>query len=344
MENLLIFLPFLVPVIVANYSERQRLAPHAAGDERTGRSLDLVLRYAPYALLILINLGLLGFAGIALLNQLATMLMPEQMEQTGPQVFSGNWWAVALISLLTALLAFLPLIPMVRRWLVRILPIDPDSLVHMTALCFAIYQIGISLGQMALIGSLENLTNAELSLTIADVLFSGLPLILFALVGVGLLIRRDGSLSWRRLGLKWPTWKQLLIAVGITASLLAFDYGVTLLWERLDPAGYDLLDRVTENIFGNLMTVGGALALGLSAGISEELLFRGAVQPRLGLLFATFLFTIGHLQYGLTIATLEIFIIGLVLGLVRNGMSTTICIVIHAAYNSTGVLLGLLQP
>lgn len=344
MENLLILLPFLVPVIVANYSERRRLSSYATGDEHTDRSLDLVLRYAPHALLILINLGLLGFVGIALLNQLATMLMPQEMAQMGQQVFSGNWWAVALISLITALLAFLPLIPAVRRWLAGFLPIDPDSLVHMTALCFAIYQIGISLGQMALIGSLENLTKVELSLTIADVLFSGVPLVLFALVGVGLLIRRDGSHSWSRLGLKWPTWKQLLIAVGITALLLAFDYGVNLLWERIDPVGYDLLDRVTENIFGNLMTVGGALVLGLSAGISEELLFRGAVQPRLGLLVATFLFAIGHLQYGLTIATLEVFIIGLVLGLVRNWTHTTICILIHAAYNATGVLLGLLQP
>ena len=92
------------------------------------------------------------------------------------------------------------------------------------------------------------------------------------------------------------------------------------------------------------MTVGGAVVLGLSAGISEELLFRGAVQPRLGLLLASILFAVGHVQYGFTVATLEVFVIGLVLGLVRNRTNTTICILIHAGYNSVGVLLGLLQP
>ncbi len=43
-------------------------------------------------------------------------------------------------------------------------------------------------------------------------------------------------------------------------------------------------------------------------------------------------------------ATLEIFVIGLVLGLMRNRTNTTVCILIHASYNAVGVLLGLLQP
>jgi membrane protease YdiL (CAAX protease family) len=96
-----------------------------------------------------------------------------------------------------------------------------------------------------------------------------------------------------------------------------------------------------ETLFGGLSTVAGAFALGLSAGISEELLFRGAVQPRLGLLLTTFLFAIGHLQYGLTVATFEVFLIGLVLGLVRKRSNTTVCIIIHASYNTLGTLLGM---
>ena len=155
------------------------------------------------------------------------------------------------------------------------------------------------------------------------------------------LIRRDGPRTWRRLGLHRPTGRQLLAAVGLTLLLLTFDFLVNWTWQELDPAGYDLLDRVSDNIFGDLATVGGAIVLGLSAGISEELLFRGALQPRLGLLLASLLFAIGHLQYGLTVAAIEIFIIGLVLGLVRNRTSTTICILIHAAYNTVGTLLGM---
>ncbi len=324
MENLLVYLPFLVPAVVAQFGERRRWA-----------------RYATYGLLITINLVLLGLVALFLLNQVVTMFRPDLLE---PQSLEVNWWGAAGACLLTSIAAFVPLILSVRRWLARWLPIDPDSTVHATALTFAVYQIGLSLVQMILIGDLENLTSADLALTIWDVLLSGVPVMLFALVGVGLFVRRDGRSTVERLGLLRPTWKQLVAAAGIIILLLALDLGVNLFWQEVDPAGYDLLDRVTENIFGDLVTVGGAIALGLSAGIGEELLFRGAVQPRLGLLLAAILFTIGHLQYGLTLATLEIFIIGLVLGLMRYRANTTICILIHAGYNTVGTLLGLLQP
>jgi membrane protease YdiL (CAAX protease family) len=338
MEALLIYLPFVVPVVVANVAERRRQRQFTTGDPRTDSVLDLLLRYAPYAVLIIINLGLMGIAGLALLNELAKLLAPELLDE---QALAANWLGVALAALLTAILACLPLIPALRRWLARWLPIDPHSVVHTTALAFAIYQIGLSLGQMALIGDLENLTDVALALNVWDLVLTGVPLALFALLGVGLFIRRGGGSTLERLGLRLPTWRQLVVALVVTGLLLAFDYLLSVTWEAVDPAGYDLLKRVTENIFGGLATVGGALALGLSAGISEELLFRGAVQPRLGLLLTTFLFALGHLQYGLTLATFEVFIIGLVLGLLRRRTSTSICIVIHAAYNTVGTLLGM---
>jgi uncharacterized protein len=339
MEIFWIYLPLLVPVVVANLSERHRLSPYSIKNPRTAAGLDLWLRtLLPYGLPVSINLGLLAFAALALLSQLATMLMPEQV---APQGLAPNWWAVAAACLATSLLAFLPLIPAVRRWLARFLPIDPGSVVHMTAMIFAVYQIGLSLGQMALIGDLENLTNAELALTVPDLLLTAVPLILFAVAGVGLFIRRGGRSALERLGLLRPTWKQLILAVVVLVLFVALNFFVNSAWQRMDPASFDLLDRVTNNLFGNLMTTGGAIALGLSAGISEELLFRGAVQPRLGLLLATILFAIGHLQYGLTVATLQIFVIGLVLGLVRKRTHTTICILIHAGYNAAIVLLGL---
>ncbi|NIV38366.1 MAG: CPBP family intramembrane metalloprotease, partial [Anaerolineae bacterium] len=273
-------------------------------------------------------------------NALALMLMPE-MTESG--LDAGGWLGMSAAAFITALLAFLPLLPQIRQWLARWLPINPDSLVHMTALVFAIYQIGLSLGQMALLGNLKVLANSEELLTIWDVVLSGIPLVLFALAGVGLLIRRRGPGTWQRLGLRRPTWKQLLAAVGIAVLLLGFDFLVSWVWQGLDPAGYDMLEKVNENLFGGLATVGGAIALGLSAGISEELLFRGAVQPRLGLLLTTVLFTIGHLQYGLTLATLQVFVIGLVFGLMRKRTgSVIVCMVSHATYNMVGTLLGMI--
>jgi membrane protease YdiL (CAAX protease family) len=324
MSTLLVYLPFLAPVVVAQFARRERWA-----------------RYLTYGLLVAINLGLLGIAGLALLNELAKTFMPQAMQ---PGSSAVDWLGVAAACLFTSILAFLPLLPSVRRWLARLLPIDPGSIVHMTALTFAIYEIGLSLAQMALIGNLENLTESGLSLTIWDIVLTGIPLTLFALVGVGLFIRRGWQSTLERLGLRRLTWKQLAVAVGVTALFLGMDIIVNLVWQQIDPASYDLLDRVTNNLFGGLSTVTGALVLGISAGISEELLFRGAVLPKLGLFLTTVLFAIGHLQYGLSIATLEVFIIGLVLGLLRYRTNTTTCILVHASYNMLTVLFGMWQP
>jgi membrane protease YdiL (CAAX protease family) len=322
MENLLIYLPFLVPAAVAQFGERQRWA-----------------RATTYALLIVINITLVGLAGFLLINQLLAWLEPDLVEIEGPPF---NWWAAAAACILTSAVACVPLIPVARRWLARRLPIDPESVVHTTALAFAVYQVGLSLGQMVLIGDLANLEGVDLALTVWDVLLTGILLLLFALVGVGFLTRRDGRATMERLGLRRPTWAQLALAVGLTILLLAISFAIDLFWFEVDPVGYDLLGEVTENIFGNLVTVGGAVLLGLSAGVSEELLFRGAVQPRLGLLLATILFAAGHLHFGLTLATLQILVIGLVLGLVRKWTNTTVCILIHAGYNTVETLLGLL--
>jgi uncharacterized protein len=324
MENLLVILPFLVPVILANLGERQRWA-----------------RLGTYALLLAINVGLLALAGLLMLNELARAITPELVAVQSPPV---NWWGMAVAAALTSLLAFVPLLPAARRWLARFLPIQAESVVHTTALTFAVYQIGLSLGQMAFIGSLENLAESELTLDIWDVVLTGAPLTLLALFGVGLFVRRGLGSTLERLGLQRVTGKQLIAVIVITALLLGFDQAVNLIWREVDPSSLDQLQKVMDNLFGNLMTVGGAIALGLSAGISEELLFRGAVQPRLGLLPASVLFAVGHLQYSLTLATLQVFLIGLVLGLVRKRTNTTLCILIHASYNTVGVLMGLGQP
>ena len=339
MEQLLLLLLFLVPVIVANYAERHRRSPYTLASPRASKNLDLALRYLPYGVLIAINVGLIGLSALALWNSLALMLMPEM---AGSGIQAGGWLAMSAASFISGVAAFLPLLPQIRQRLARWLPIDPDSLVHMTALAFAVYQIGLSLGQMALIGDLESLASADAVLTVWDVILSAVPFVIFALAGVGLLIRRQGPHTWQRLGLRRPTWKQLIAALVIAGLLLGFDFLVSWVWQAIDPAGYELLDKVNENLFGGLATVGGAIALGLSAGISEELLFRGAIQPRLGLLLTTLLFALGHLQYGLTLATLQVFIIGLVLGLMRKRTgSVVLCIVTHAAYNMVGTLLGM---
>ena len=324
MESMLLFLPFVLVVILANVGERQLWA-----------------RYLTYASLIATNVALFGAAVLALLLALIGELRPELV---GWLPWAINWPVVALVCLLTSLLASVALLRPARSWLAQRLSLEAHSMVHTTAVVYAVYLVGGSLAQAALIGDLENLILVGLSLSVWDVLLTGLTMLLFALVGVGLVVRRDVRKTLERLGVGGLSWRQLAGVVCLTVLLLALDYGVNAAWEAIDPASYGVLAGVNELLFGNLMTVGGALVLGLSAGISEELLFRGAVQPRLGLVLASLLFTVGHLQYGFTVAIFEVFVIGLVLGLVRNRANTTACIIIHAGYNTLGVLLGILQP
>ena len=85
----------------------------------------------------------------------------------------------------------------------------------------------------------------------------------------------------------------------------------------------------------------GVAALALLPGICEELLFRGALQPRFGLLPTAVLFTSIHSQYGISLDLVGIFVIGLSLGLIRKWTNTTTSMTAHVSYNLlAGVTLG----
>jgi membrane protease YdiL (CAAX protease family) len=81
--------------------------------------------------------------------------------------------------------------------------------------------------------------------------------------------------------------------------------------------------------------------LSLASAIGEELLFRGALQPWLGIGFTSAAFALLHLdpERGLSIWTLWAFVGGLVLG---YSYETTNCIwvpiAIHAAVNSIAIV------
>ncbi|HYM97586.1 MAG TPA: CPBP family intramembrane glutamic endopeptidase, partial [Candidatus Sulfotelmatobacter sp.] len=75
----------------------------------------------------------------------------------------------------------------------------------------------------------------------------------------------------------------------------------------------------------------------------EEILFRGALQPRIGLVATAILFTSIHTQYGLSLDALSVFVIALGLGLIRKYTNTTTSGLCHVTYNLvTGIsLVGL---
>lgn len=317
------YLPFWGIMLLANRAER----------DKTARTLT-------YLSLVLVNLFLLCGALVCL--GLYAISQPEWREAMPDLVLPFE--SAALLGLAgalaaTALAALAFLLPPVRRLLARWLPIDPASCMDCVALAFAVYFVGLTALQFGLLGGVEGLALADFSPTAADLLFSGLALIIFALLGVGWIMRRSTGETLRRLGLGRMQAKHLLLALGLIPAFLILDVAVSLVWSSLDPAGAEQVANANKALFGGMATLSLAVPLALATGIGEEVLFRGAVQPRLGLWFTSVTFALGHLQYGLSPALLQILALGLVLGLVRQRVNTTTCIVIHALYNLSNLFL-----
>jgi len=220
----------------------------------------------------------------------------------------------------------------VRAALARWLPIDPESPVHALALALAVMLLGVDIGVIAFTDVLgANIKGAPL--TIADLAFNEVPFLVFALAGVGLFVRRDLPSSARRLGVVRPQWWHIVLALAAAGAFVAIVTGTDALDHSVIPSIANRVDQASNHVFGGLSNPYGIAALALVPAICEDLLFRGALQPRLGLVATAVLFTSVHTEYGLSFDTLGIFVLALGLGLVRKYANTTTSMVCHAAYN-----------
>jgi membrane protease YdiL (CAAX protease family) len=314
----------------------------------------VILPYlAPLAITVAANLGVtrrgwrrLAYFTLAFLNVLAgagglfLIAVPSLLrarEQAG--MAAANTAPLGAAFLVAALLGSLFLQPAVRRLLARGLSIDPDSPVHTTALVFALYLVASSLSLLLLPSSAMLETLGSAGIESQTLVYGQVVMLLFALVGVGLGTRRNVRQVLSRLGLQRPTLRGLGVAAGLIVAFLVLDYAVSVAWCRLWPLNYKLVSESSQRLFAPFNSIPGALVLGLSAGIGEETLFRGALQPRLRILLTALVFTLGHVQYALSPALAEILVIGLVLGWLRERTNTTTCMVTHAGYNFLDTVL-----
>jgi hypothetical protein len=98
----------------------------------------------------------------------------------------------------------------------------------------------------------------------------------------------------------------------------------------LSPGAYDAIGAISDKTQG-AFEVG--LIFAVLAGISEETLFRGALQPRAGILISALLFATIHVQYGATPVVAFVFVHGLAYGWLRRSMNTTTAIIAHTTYD-----------
>jgi len=302
-----------------------------------------------FAVLAYVALGMIyGLAALIGLGLLLTSTLAGTQPDIAVLMGTMNIGLLGWGSLIVSVLGLVVLLRPVRRALASFLPIDPLRTVHAVALSMGalvllqtVFIMGVGIQTMADMMTQSAETGVETgAVSIPGSWFSTLMMVLFGAVGIGWLIRRDGRQTLQRLGIVMPSAMQLLISVGVGALLV----GVIMVLEMASAAlgwGVDEdVARLTEQMLGGLMTtIPGILTIGLAAGIGEEALMRGAAQPRLGLLLTSVIFALLHANYGITLSTLAVLIVGLGLGIVRQRMNTTSAMAVHATYN---IILGLI--
>lgn len=242
--------------------------------------------------------------------------------------------ALFIISIASLLIFIKP----IRRLISRSIAIEPDNNVHtislsLSFLVFYIYVLtAFSLEQL--------IQDSNQGATISSLWTQDILLALTAFFGVGWLQTRNTKETLARLGLVRPTWKMVFIgisfALGFVLVNIFLEQIASILGFGIDPN----VDKITNQQLGPLFeTIPGILTLGLAAALGEELIFRGAMLPKFRLLYTSILFTLVHANYGLSVATLIVFILAITLGILRIRHSTTLTMITHASYN---IILGLL--
>jgi membrane protease YdiL (CAAX protease family) len=243
-----------------------------------------------------------------------------------------------ILLLVVAGVTLLPMFKRVRLLLGRITPIDPNSTVDISGVIVAFW-ILVIFGTVLFTIDLNALAG-QVQITVADSLISVLAYPALALSLVGVWITRGWRESISRLGLERLTAREVGISLALVVPLLIAAVGIDQIGRLVQPERYAQLESILESMSSGVTNPAVALILGFSAGIGEEILFRGAIQPRLGIGFTALLFAVAHSQYGFSFATVGILLIGIVLGYQRKWMNTTSCIITHGAYNTVVFLLS----
>jgi membrane protease YdiL (CAAX protease family) len=240
-----------------------------------------------------------------------------------------NAYVVDFGFMVTSLIASALISRRVRQRVSRIVPIDADNPVHALALVVTV----ILLGVLPTTTAFMNTAADQPALTVADLIANELPLLVIGVTGVGLFIRRNISEAAIRLGLVRPAWWQPVFAIAAAGLFYGFAEAMAVLSQIVTPEVTRQVDTTTQHLFGGLSGPVAIAAIALAPGICEEVLFRGALQPRIGLIATTLLFTAFHSQYGVSLIALSVLILGLGLGLIRKFTNTTTSSICHITFN-----------
>jgi hypothetical protein len=343
---LILFAPLILVMVLANLAEAQRQREEAYQGWAVTSYLVVGAFYG------VLMLGGLLINGFALLVQQQPQLLEELTASTGGPnpllqadslpLLGVGLWAPALVGILV-------LLPPVRRLLARLLPMDAGSPVHAVALSLSaliviqlLFTLGIGLNNLAESLAAQEATGGT-STTLSGLWAQQVLTAVFAFFGVGFLIRSDWSATLQRLGLVVPSLGNIgvgiVVGLGMVPLVMVIEQVSSQFNIGIDPS----VQKLTEQLLGPLFNSPlGIITLGVAAALGEETIFRGAVQPRFGIVLTALLFALVHSNYGISLSTLIVFLFGLLLGIVRKRTNTSTTMISHALYNmSLGILASL---
>jgi hypothetical protein len=316
-------------------------------------SLFAFLTYAPIVLLYLplVAAGLF----IELVGPLASGAHQAQALQDMGMAGIGNQQAATMLQQLGAglwipsLVGMLLLLRPTRRLLARIIPIDPRRTVHAVAVSFTmLIVINLLMTTIFLPMVTRDLqaqsANGTPAITVSMLWGQDILLFVIGIVGVGWLSRRNLGQALQRLGICVPSLRQVAVGVGGGLVLIPLSVGIQFAAGALHVPQDATVQKLTQLLVGPLtQSVLGVVTLGVAAALGEETVFRGALQPRFGLVLTAIMFALLHQQYSFSLSTLVVLILGLVLGFIRDRTNTSTSMIVHAVFNSTQGLLALLN-
>ncbi len=228
----------------------------------------------------------------------------------------------------------LPLVGPLRGLLARFMPFDPSSIPDMVGLSILL-GIALYLTTLNIVGPGAAVT----AVGVTELVTQSLTFVLISYLGVGALISRSLPSATERLGLHMPTLRQTIIALALVVVAFLITATSSILMGVFQPELHKEIEQGLVQMTEQVSTFSGALILGLSAGIGEEVLFRGAIQPRYGIIFTSLVFSLFHVQYGFSLVVLGIFLVGILFGLERQRMNTTTAIITHLVYDTIAVVI-----
>lgn len=182
-------------------------------------------------------------------------------------------------------------------------------------------------------------------ISLGAILTSQLPFLAVALLGVGIVLRRSIGQTLSRLGYGPISIRQLGVVALFIPAAIGLSVAADSLFSALQPDLYEKVGNLSNNLFNPqglspASVILFALLIGVGAGLGEETLFRGAVQPVLGVTLTSILFASMHVQYGPSLLLGYVFVLSIGLGLLRRYINTTASFIAHAGYNSLMVILA----